>query len=181
MFIKANMRDIDLEIIQRLIPKDSIYGMHIDADRYHIYHVCDHSTMSDLMIFWSKSGLEVSGSVSFEQGLKAKTIHFSIGHSLEQWSPLDWYHILPESLYRRLTEKDIQHLEPLELQAALNEIYARRGMRFLDDHTSEYFIQQSWYEDVIDEDAFNEDMLSDVERYNIAFLERHMEPLFFIA
>lgn len=151
MFIKANMRDIDLEIIQRLIPKDSIYGMHIDADRYHIYHVCDHSTMSDLMIFWSKSGLEVSGSVSFEQGLKAKTIHFSIGHSLEQWSPLDWYHILPESLYRRLTEKDIQHLEPLELQAALNEIYARRGMRFLDDHTSEYFIQQSWYEDVIDE------------------------------
>ena len=80
-----------------------------------------------------------------------------------------------------MDEKDIQHLDQWEVQTALDEIYARRGMRFLDDYTAAYFIQQSWYEGVIDEDAFTDDMLSDVERYNITFLERHMGPLFFIT
>ena len=61
----------------------------------------------------------------------------------------------------------------------LDEIYARKGMCFLDDYTAAYFIQQSWYEGVIDEDAFNDDILSDVEWYNVAFLGRYMEPLFF--
>ena len=187
MLSKTNMRGMDLKTVQRPLSQDAIYGMQMDevvkhlADRYHIYHAYDHRTMSYLMIFWSKSGPKVSGSISFDHGLKAKAVHFSIGHDLERWFSPDWIYILPESLYRRLTEKDIQHLDQWEVQTALDEIYARRGMRFLDDYTAAYFIQHSWYEGVIDEDAFTDDMLSDVERYNITFLERHMGPLFFIA
>lgn len=178
---------MDFKTVQRLDPQDSIYGMQMDkarqrlSDRYHTYHAYDYHTMSYLMIFWSKSGPKVSGSILFDHDLKTKTIHFSMGHNLKRWFPPDWSYILPESLYRRLTKKDVQHLDPWELQTALDEIYARRGMRFLDDYTAAYFIQQSWYEGMIDEDAFDDDMLSDIERYNIAFLERHMEPLFFIA
>lgn len=187
MFLKINMRGMDFKTVQRLDSQDSIYGMQMDkvrqhlADRYHTYHAYDYHTMLYLMIFWSKSGPKVSGSVSFEHDLKARDIRFSMGHNLERWFPPDWSYILPESLYRRLTKRDIQHLDPWELQTALDEIYARRGVRFLDDYTAAYFIQQSWYEGMIDEDAFDDDMLSDIERYNIAFLKRHMEPLFFIA
>lgn len=187
MFSKTNVRGMDIKTVQRPLSQDAIYGMQMDevrqylADRYHIYYAYDHRTMSYLMIFWSKSGPKVSGRISFDHGLKARAVHFSIGHNLEQWFSPDWIYILPESLYRRLDEKDIQHLDQWELQTALDEIYARRGMRFLDDYTAAYFIQQSWYEGVIDEDVFNNDMLSDAERYNITFLERHMGPLFFIA
>lgn len=187
MFFKTNMRGIDLKTVQISVSQNTLCGMQMDevrqhlVDRYHTYHAYDYHTMSYLMIFWSKSGQKVSGSVSFDHNLKAKTIHFSMGHNLERWFPLDWSYILPESLYRRLTKRDIQYLDTWELQTALDEIYARRGMRFLDDYTAAYFIQQSWYEGMIDEDAFDDDMLSDVERYNIAFLERHMELLFFIA
>lgn len=187
MFSKTNVRGMDIKTVQRPLSQDYIYGMQMDevrqylADRYHIYHAYDHRTMSYLMIFWSKSGPKASGRISFDHVLKARAVHFSIGHNLERWFSPDWIYILPESLYRRLTERDIQHLDQWELQTALDEIYARRGMRFLDDYTAAYFIQQSWYEGTIDEDAFTDQMLSDIERYNITFLERHMGPLFFIA
>lgn len=187
MLLKTNMRGMDIKTVQRPLPQDTLYGMQMDevrqylADRYHTYHAYDHHTISYLMIFWSKSGPKSSGCISFDHSLKARTVHFSIGHNLERWFSPDWIYILPESLYRRLDEKDIQHFDQWELQTALDEIYARRGMRFLDDYTAAYFIQQSWYEGMIDEDAFTDQMLSDVERYNIAFLERHMEPLFFSA
>ena len=187
MFSKTNVRSIDLKMVQGLDNQNVIYGMQMEkvkqhlADRYYTYYAYDHRTMSYLMVVWSKYGAKASGCISFDKNLKARTIHLSIGHSLERWFSPDWTYILPESLYRRLTERDVQHLDQWELQTALDEIYARRGMRFLDDYTAAHFIQQSWYEGVIDEDAFTDDMLSDVERYNITFLERHMGPLFFIT
>lgn len=181
------MRNKSFKTFQRLIPQDIMYGMQMDrvrqclTDEYHIYHAYDHQTMSYLMIFWSRSGPKISGVISFDKDLKVKSMHSSMGHDLEQWFSPDWAYILPESLYRKLTKRDIRHLDPWELQIALDEIYARRGMRFLDDHKEAYFIQQSWYGGMIDEDLFNDDMLSDVERYNVSFLERHMRPFFFVA
>ena len=145
MFFKINVKGMELKTIQRLVHQHAIYGMQIDkvrqclTDRYHIYHAYDHRTISYLMIFWSKSGPKVSGCISFDKDLKARAIHFSMGHSLERWFAPEWTYILPESRYRRLTES------------------------------------------MIDEDAFDDDMLSDVERYNVVFLERYMEPLFFSA
>lgn len=187
MFTKTNMDSMGLNADPRWYLHGVMYGMHLNVvlqrltDRYYTYHAYDYYTMSYLMVFWSRSGPKASGSISFDKDLKTIAIHFSTGHGLERWFSPDWTYILPESLYRRLIEKDIQHLDQWELQTALDEIYARRGMRFLDDYTAAHFIQQSWYEGVIDEDAFTDDMLSDVERYNITFLERHMGPLFFIT
>lgn len=37
-----------------------------------------------------------------------------------------------------------------ELRNALDEIYTRKGMRFLENYTAAYFIQHSWYGGVID-------------------------------
>lgn len=52
-----------------------------------------------------------------------------------------------------------------ELGSTLDEIYARR-MQSLDDYKEIYFIQQPWDEGAIDEDEFDDGLLSDTERYN---------------
>lgn len=60
-------------------------------------------------------------------------------------------------------------VNPRELGSALDEIYARR-MQSLDDYKEIYFIQQLWYEGAIDEDEFDDGLLSDTERYDTGFL-----------
>lgn len=125
MFSKTNVRSTDLKTVQILDHQDAIYGMQLDevgqrlADKYHTYYAYDYRTMSYLMIFWSNFGAKVSGSVSFDKDRKARDIHFSMGHGLEKWFPPDWIYILPESLYRKLTETDIRHLDQWGLQTAI--------------------------------------------------------------
>ena len=112
--------------------------------------------------------------MTFDRQKKVDALYISVDYDPSQMITLAWRHMLPESLYRRLTKKDIWYLDPWELETALDEIYARRGMRFLDDYKASYFIQQPWYEGVIDEDIFIDDILSDVERYNVGFLQEQI-------
>lgn len=154
------------------------HGMDMDeairllSGRYYLYHAYDDRTRAYLMVFWPKPGGTVSGYIAFDRCQKVSSIHIQTGHGVESMFPPTWVFMLPASLYRRLTKKDVCHLDPWELGIALEEIYARRGMRSLEDHTHAYFIQQSWYEGVIDEDKFTDDMLSDIERYNAEFLRK---------
>lgn len=127
------------------------------------------------MVFWSQSGLKIGGDMTFDRQKKVDALYISVDYDPSQAIVSTWRHMLSESLYRRLTERDIWYLDPWELQTALDEIYARRGMRFLDDYKASYFIQQTWYEGTIDEGAFTDDMLSDVEWYNVGFLQHQVE------
>ena len=48
-------------------------------------------------------------------------------------------------------------------------------MKFSDLNAVEYFTQKPWYEGKIDEDKFDKDKLSDIEKYNIKFLQESIQ------
>ena len=54
-------------------------------------------------------------------------------------------YIFSDSNTRLLTSYDIQYLSIPQLIIARNEIFARNGYTFTDDHLMEYFLQCSWY------------------------------------
>ena len=82
-------------------------------------------------------------------------------------------YIIPDSSSRYLTESDLAGLNDRALMLARNEIYARHGRKFNDSEIRTYFEGKSWYYPTIDAADFSEDMLSEVEKYNIAFIKSH--------
>lgn len=71
---------------------------------------------------------------------------------------------------RILIEQDVNKLSKIELRLMRNEIFARYGYIFKSKDLQEYFLSQPWYhpqkEDV-------SSMLSDIEKENIAFIQKH--------
>ncbi len=79
-------------------------------------------------------------------------------------------YILPDSGTRKLTNSDLAGLDADELELARNEIYAREGRRFNTDYIQDYFDDKWWYVGTIEPEDFTEDMLNDVEKYNVNFI-----------
>lgn len=79
-------------------------------------------------------------------------------------------YILPDSGIRKLTNSDLAGLDADELELARNEIYARAGRRFNTDYIQDYFDDKWWYVGTIEPEDFTEDMLNDVEKYNVNFI-----------
>ncbi len=69
-----------------------------------------------------------------------------------------------------LSVDDISHLSRFELYLARFEIYARHGRTFTDSAVQKYFEQFSWYSPSIAPTAFDESLLSDVEKKNRDFI-----------
>lgn len=82
------------------------------------------------------------------------------------------YFIIPESGNRYLERHDMKELEDFELQMALYEIYARRGMMFSIPEVQEYFEAKNWYKGMVSEDEFSDELLNAYEIQNIEILER---------
>ena len=90
----------------------------------------------------------------------------------------DYYdedYILPDSGTRKLTNSDLVGLDADELELARNEIYARAGRRFNTDYIQDYFDDKWWYVGTIEPEDFTEDMLNDVEKYNVNFIRNYEE------
>lgn len=88
----------------------------------------------------------------------------------------DYYdedYILPDSGTRKLTNSDLAGLDADELELARNEIYARAGRRFNTDYIQDYFDDKWWYVGTIEPEDFTEDMLNDVEKYNVNFIRNY--------
>lgn len=88
----------------------------------------------------------------------------------------DYYdedYILPDSGTRKLTNSDLEGLDADELELARNEIYARAGRRFNTDYIQDYFDDKWWYVGTIEPEDFTEDMLNDVEKYNVNFIRNY--------
>lgn len=88
----------------------------------------------------------------------------------------DYYdedYILPDSGTRKLTNSDLAGLDADELELARNEIYARAGRRFNTDYIQDYFEDKWWYVGTIAPEDFTEDMLNDVEKYNVNFIRNY--------
>ena len=82
-------------------------------------------------------------------------------------------YIIPDSSTRYLSDSDVRGLDDHTLMLARNEIYARHGRKFNDAEIRAYFESKSWYYPTIDPADFTEDMLSDVEKSNIAFIKSY--------
>ena len=93
--------------------------------------------------------------------------------AIERRDSMDYFEF--DSIYRALEDADIKDWSIEDKQLAINEIYAREGMKFSDLNAVEYFTQKQWYEGKIDENEFDKDKLSDIEKYNIKFLEESIQ------
>lgn len=81
-------------------------------------------------------------------------------------------YVLPDSDKRKLKKSDLKGLSKEELRIARNEIYARHGRMFDDKKLQKYFDSQSWYEGTVPASEFSEDILSSVEKKNVAFIRQ---------
>lgn len=73
--------------------------------------------------------------------------------------------ILPDSSQRKIDEQEITSLSRYEKYLAVQEIYAGKGKKFDDVMLYGYFQVKPWYEPY--QQVFDEDNLTEVERYNI--------------
>ncbi len=85
----------------------------------------------------------------------------------------DQDYILPYSDKVPLTETDLQDLTSYDLRLARNEIYARHGRKFSSPELQAYFDAKPWYSGTIEPDAFDEAVLSPLERQNIQLIETY--------
>ncbi len=77
------------------------------------------------------------------------------------------FYLFPHSSTSYMTQSEVDILNDWELMMGINEIYARNGRLFNDADVRTYFENQSWYNGYISPSDFTDDMLSDVEYYNI--------------
>lgn len=80
------------------------------------------------------------------------------------------YYIFQDSDTRELTEQEISALTDAQKQMAINEIYARRGRKFVLTEVQEYFNGKSWYRGIIEASQFDESVFSSIESKNISKL-----------
>lgn len=78
-------------------------------------------------------------------------------------------YIIPDSDTKEYLDKDIRDMDLTEeeLRIARNEIYARHGRKFNDSALQAHFDACSWYKGTIEPDAFDENVLNDIEKFNI--------------
>ena len=82
------------------------------------------------------------------------------------------FYILPNSNSRYLAESDLNGLTKEQLRIARNEIYARHGRLFDSQDLQNYFNNQLWYNGRIKPADFNESVLNQYEKANIALIQR---------
>ena len=85
--------------------------------------------------------------------------------------------IFPDSDSRELSASEIQSASLWQLRRGVNEIYARHGRKFTNGGQAAYFASQSWYRGTIEASNFQESVLNEYERKNVAALEKQLEKL----
>jgi hypothetical protein len=79
--------------------------------------------------------------------------------------------VFPDSDRRMLREDELKGFSPSELRIARNEIFARRGLKFVDQSLTAYFSKFSWYRATFDDVALNQ-----VETANVATIQNAERP-----
>lgn len=100
----------------------------------------------------------------------------SVGASLKinkedaKYNPEEF--IFPLSSTSRLTNECLINYSDNELRIARNEIYARYGRQFNDVWLQNYFNSCSWYEGTKAPDEFDESILNEIEKDNLATIKK---------
>ena len=81
--------------------------------------------------------------------------------------------LLWKSFYEPLTEADVAGLDASDLRIARNEIYAAYGRQFSSEDLQAYFEEKDWYNGTVPPSQFSEEMLTEVQKANIALISSH--------
>lgn len=161
-------------------------GITYDMDRNEVEKLLDkisdkyqYGWLNDVeIVFWQYPGHEVKGHIEFNS-MDGNCGRIKVWdndgkeellNSDEKERAKDSY-IIFDSAYRKLTDADIAEFDTEKLIDAIDEIYAREGMIFNDSTKQDEFSTSCWYKGKIEEDQFTEENLSDVEKYNVKFLQ----------
>lgn len=128
---------------------------------------CEVIFLAEKMVTEYKASLyAVRNNGAFDQNLYDSLNYevFGIGSGSTEY-------ILPDSSTQRLTANDLAGLTQQELRLARNEIYARHGRKFQDSEMQAYFDSKAWYQGTVEASDFSEDMLSQIEKDNIALIQ----------
>lgn len=90
------------------------------------------------------------------------------------------YYILPESQTRELADWEVKNIDAAGRQMAINEIYARRGRKFVLPEVQAYFNEKEWYQGTVEASAFDESVFNEYEEKNIATLQKSFESGYFL-
>lgn len=132
----------------------------------------------DEVAFWKKDDINIGGFFDLGgqnkcEGIKVTTDFSGLYKLYKEEQP----YILFDSVYRELTDEDVEGFDKESLNEAIDEIYAREGMEFNSPEKKALYAYCLWYEPTIPEDEFSDDMLSEVEKYNIQFLKSQIEEI----
>lgn len=103
------------------------------------------------------------------------TLYVSLGSDEDNYDNGDY--IIPNSDSRYISTSELESLNGYELDAAINEIYAREHRKFKDPEIQRYFNEKSWYDGYIEPDDFKESMLNDYERKNVDTIVNYLKKL----
>ncbi len=74
---------------------------------------------------------------------------------------------------RELTDEDLYGVDEAECKLAINEIYARYGMKFKDKELQKYFDSKEWYIPLYEQDVFDDEWLDEYSTENIEILKQY--------
>ena len=101
------------------------------------------------------------------------------------YEPYNWkdnvVYIFPDSDKRPLTGGDLEEMEWEEITLGRNEIFARHGRMFNTPEIAEYFNSKSWYQGTIPADDFDAEVLSQIEKDNVKFLQEYENRYFGVS
>lgn len=72
--------------------------------------------------------------------------------------------------YKSVTDADLAGKSAFELDVIRNSIFARHGRQFVNQELQNYFNNQPWYRPIYSPKAFPNNLLSDLERKNAAYI-----------
>lgn len=81
--------------------------------------------------------------------------------------------LLWKSFYEPLSPEDVAGLSADELRVARNEIYAAYGRQFSSADLKAYFEGKSWYSGTVPADQFSDDILTEVQKNNVALISSY--------
>lgn len=81
-------------------------------------------------------------------------------------------YIFPDSDSRYLTDEDLEGYSSDQLELAKNEIYARRGRKFVTQRIADYFNSKSWYKGTEDPETFDDNQGNIFNEYEVANISK---------
>ena len=80
-------------------------------------------------------------------------------------------YIFPNSDIKLIDNELLDNASLWQLRRGINEIYARRGRKFINSGQRVYFEGKSWYKGSIEAKDFEEDFLNEYEKNNVSLLQ----------